>query len=583
MADQTPQIIIPMSGFGERFRRAGYYVPKPLIPVDGKPIIAHVLDMFPGETDVVFICNEDHLAEPAYQMEAILKRYCPAGTIVAIAPHRLGPVNAVLQAKNKIDPERPVIVNYCDFTCYWDYDEFKQFVETTDCDGCIPAYRGFHPHSLGSTYYAYVKETGLWMDDIQEKTPWTDTPMEEFASSGTYYFKSGQLCVSALEAQMARCLDVNGEFYVSLAYKIMQEAGARTAVYELQHFMQWGTPADLEQYQGWSNLFRRLSQQTGVRARQKGAVLVPMAGLGSRFAKEGYATPKPLIQISGRPMVIQATRDLPDAPETRFVLREALPELDRTIRKLRTSFVGAETIELSQVTDGQVISCLAGTDGLAPDAPLTIGACDNGMVYDVAEFERRLECGGPDVLIWTVRGHSDGIRRPEQFGWVDLDDDGAVCGARVRAPPEDPVTAPMVTGAFTFKRTIDFVRCSQRLVARNGRVNGEFYVDSLIEDALALGLSIEVFDIDFYIGWGTPVDLQIWEYWQSCFHKWGGHPYQLNKDARVAPASFERLEKRYAHVSPALPSGVKSASATQPKITDIVFDRSRDWLRTLAR
>jgi NDP-sugar pyrophosphorylase family protein len=58
------QIIIPMSSFGERFRRAGYTVPKPLIEVDGKPIISHVIDLFPGETNFIFICNEDHLDNP---------------------------------------------------------------------------------------------------------------------------------------------------------------------------------------------------------------------------------------------------------------------------------------------------------------------------------------------------------------------------------------------------------------------------------------------------------------------------------------------------------------------------------------
>ena len=42
------QIIIPMSGFGERFRKVGYKVPKPLIEIEGKPIIAHVIDMIPG-------------------------------------------------------------------------------------------------------------------------------------------------------------------------------------------------------------------------------------------------------------------------------------------------------------------------------------------------------------------------------------------------------------------------------------------------------------------------------------------------------------------------------------------------------
>ena len=63
------QIIVPMSGYGERFRRAGYALPKALIEVDGKPIIAHVIDMFPGETDFIFICNKEHLNNGNYNME----------------------------------------------------------------------------------------------------------------------------------------------------------------------------------------------------------------------------------------------------------------------------------------------------------------------------------------------------------------------------------------------------------------------------------------------------------------------------------------------------------------------------------
>jgi NDP-sugar pyrophosphorylase family protein len=104
------QIVIPMSGFGERFRRAGYSVPKPLIEVDGKPIIAHVIEMFPGEQDFVFICNQEHLNNSDYGMEAILTKYCPKGQIIGIPPHKLGPIHAVRQAEHLIDFDRPVVV-----------------------------------------------------------------------------------------------------------------------------------------------------------------------------------------------------------------------------------------------------------------------------------------------------------------------------------------------------------------------------------------------------------------------------------------------------------------------------------------
>ena len=70
-----------MSGFGERFRRVGYTVPKPLIEIEGKPIIAHVIDMFPNEMDFIFICNQDHLDNPEYQMKAVINQYCPTGRI----------------------------------------------------------------------------------------------------------------------------------------------------------------------------------------------------------------------------------------------------------------------------------------------------------------------------------------------------------------------------------------------------------------------------------------------------------------------------------------------------------------------
>ncbi|MEW5755401.1 MAG: hypothetical protein AB1810_03795 [Pseudomonadota bacterium] len=68
--------VVAMSGFGERFRKAGYTVPKPLIEIDGKPIIAHVIDMFPGEKNFVFVCNQDHLDNPGYKMREISYEYC---------------------------------------------------------------------------------------------------------------------------------------------------------------------------------------------------------------------------------------------------------------------------------------------------------------------------------------------------------------------------------------------------------------------------------------------------------------------------------------------------------------------------
>jgi choline kinase len=530
------QIVIPMSGFGERFKRAGYDVPKPLIEVEGKPIIAHVIDMFPDEPD--------HLADPRYRMREILESYCPTGIIVPIAAHKRGPIHAVLQVRDRIRDDAPVVVNYCDFTCYWDYAHFRRWVRETGCDGAVPAYRGFHPHSLGSTFYAYMRQTDGWASDIQEKTPFTDKPHEEYASSGTYYFASGALMKWAFDETVRRDLSVNSEYYASLAYKPLFDAGKRVAVYELQHFMQWGTPQDVAEYNQQSRGFHLL---TGERpqARQAGATLIPMAGSGSRFVKEGYAVPKPLIEVSGVAMAVAATRDLPAAERQVFVLRRDLPQLDVIVPRLTAAYPDARLVMLDKLTDGQAVTCLEALGEVDLDAPLTIGACDNGLLYDPHAFERLMADASVDVIVWGYRGHANAQRKPQFYGWIQ-EEGGRVTGVSVKKPLSDPVHDPIIVGAFTFRRARDFKTAAERLIARDGRVNGEFYVDTCIEDAIAAGLNVRLFDVDSYLCWGTPDELKTFEYWQSCFHKWAGHPYTLARDGRVRPDAVDGLERRYA-------------------------------------
>ena len=198
-----------MSGFGERFRKKGYKIPKPLILVDNKPIIQHVVEMFEGESDFIFICNRKHLISKKYKMKQILKKIAPKGNIVAIEPHKKGPVYAVLKAIKHVDLRKPTIVNYADFTCLWNYKDFKKYALNKKVDGAIPCYKDFHPHTIWSNYYAYVKEKNLRALDIQEKKPFTKSPKEEYASSGTYYFKNGLIMKDYFNLCIKKKLMVN--------------------------------------------------------------------------------------------------------------------------------------------------------------------------------------------------------------------------------------------------------------------------------------------------------------------------------------------------------------------------------------
>ena len=523
------QIVIPMSGFGERFRRVGYSVPKPLIMVDGKTIIQHVVEMFPGEKDFTFICNKDHLSDSKYQMDEILKKIAPECKIISIDPHKLGPVHAVLKSIDSLDLDKPTIVNYADFTCDWNYADFSKITKQSNCDGSIPCYRGFHPHTLWSNYYAYVPEKKMRALDIQEKKPFTDSPRDEFASSGTYYFKSASLMKQYFEKCVSLDLTVGGEYYVSMVYKPMIEDGLNIQVYELNHFMQWGTPSDLEEYSYWSNTFLSILSEKEP-PKHKGSLLLPMAGLGSRFEREGYTVPKPLINVSRKPMAIQALMDLPLTDDQKFVLRKDMYDVNFLKEVLRKNTKKAIFSVLDQTTDGQASTCVEGSNDLDKNMPLTIAACDNGMIYDADLFLSLMNSKDVDVIVWAARGYPGAIRNPEMYGWIDSDNTGVIQKISVKKPLSDPTKDPIVVGTFTFKKLSNFLSSVQKMKNRKELINGEYYVDSAINDAISQGLKCVIFEIDYYICWGTPDDLRTFEYWQNCFDGWEGHPYKLEKD-----------------------------------------------------
>lgn len=522
------QIVIPMSGFGERFRRAGYNVPKPLIKVDDKTIIEHVIALFPGETEVIFVCNQNHLEEPAFRMREILTAACPTGRIVGIEPHKLGPVFAVQQAADHLDRNRPVVVSYCDFSQYWDWLAFKKFVVETGCDGSIPSYRGFHPHSLGSTLYAYLKldASEEWLVDIQEKRPWTSTPMNEFASSGVYYFRSARLMLDYFDRCVAENLNVNGEFYLSMVYRPMARDGLRINAYPIEYFMQWGTPEDLKEYQGWDRLFRKYVNGRPPRnnGQVEGSLVIPMAGSGSRFAREGYTTPKPLIEVGEETMIERAIGDMPRASRLIVVTRADLPGTDDAAAALERRFGEIHMVTLKTVSAGQAISCLEGLGALSDDErrqPLTIGACDNGVVFDA---DRLRDLDAADCLVWGYRGHAASMRHPRSYSWIDADERGRVRRVGIKEPIGDLETTPIVIGAFSFKTTDLFKEAVDAMVARDLRVNNEFYADTAPNILIERGFDVRLFEVEHYVSFGTPDELRTYQYWEQCFSRWKLHP-----------------------------------------------------------
>jgi NDP-sugar pyrophosphorylase family protein len=518
------KIVIPMSGVGRRFVEAGYTDPKPLIVVDGQPIIKHVIDLFPGETDIHCICNQTHLETTA--MRSILNSY--SATIHEIDGHSYGPVYAVSQIFDTIGDDEEVIVSYCDYGTAWDYQGFLTHVRGAGLDGAVAAYRGFHPHMLGTDNYAFLRmDEGGLVAEVREKEPFTDDRMSEYASNGTYYFRTGAILKRFFQGLMDAGIQKNGEYYVSLVYNLLIQAGLRVGVYEIQKMLQWGTPRDLETYNMWSQHFKRAAQrQTPYKS--KATLILPFAGAGSRFKMVGFDTPKPLLDVNGKPMIFRAVESIPHCEKKVFVCLEEHERTYHLCDALTAEWPGSEVYAISAVTQGQACTCeiaIRSSPSITDDTPIVISACDNGVDYNVEAYAALEEDPSVDVIVWSFTNNPTGKLYPHMYAWLDVDDGGSIRHVSVKKHFEGAHHA--IIGTMFFRRAGLFKEGLKEIYEKNIRTNGEFYVDDLLNPLIQAGYNVKVFEADAYLCWGTPNDYKTYCYWREHFFNVWGQPHVM--------------------------------------------------------
>lgn len=526
-----------MSGIGKRFIDSGYSTPKPLIIVDGKPIIQHVINLFPNETNVKFICNNVHLEKT--NMRNILCNICPSGEIYEVPlENRKGPVHAVSMIFDDIDDHEEVIVSYCDYSSYWGYENFLKDIKEKNAHGAIACYRGFHPHMLNGDNYAFVREKkhgSKVVDAIQEKQPFTNNKMSEYASNGTYYFKTGAIMKHYFQKLMDLNLQINNEYYVSMVYNLMIEDGLNVNIFEIEHMLQWGTPDDLENYRSWSKYFNNIMQkQTIYNDKNNTTTVLPLAGRGSRFSQQGYALPKPLIEVNDKPMVVEAIRCLPQSKNNVFICMDKHLNEYSLGKKIKQYYPDSKIFGIDGVTEGQACTAEHGIteSNMNLDNPILITACDNGVYYDVEKYESLVNDTTNDVIVWSFRNEPTSKNNPNMYAWMETDENDFVKRVSCKQFNEeihDVKNSHVIIGTIFFRKAKYFIEGLQKNYQANIKTNDEFYVDDVINQNIKSGLKIKVFEVENYICWGTPDDYETFLYWQNFFHKCSWHPYIKTK------------------------------------------------------
>lgn len=240
-----------------------------------------------------------------------------------------------------------------------------------------------------------------------------------------------------------------------------------------------------------------------------------MAGSGKRFSDQGYKQSKPLIPVSGKPMIVQAVKAMPNADKWVFIVRQEHLDEKEVIDTLKTSGENVEII-VDENPIGQLNSALVAKPHYENEGPFFVGACDLGMVYDKKKYEEIMTAdNAPDVLVFSFTQQPNLPRNPQAWGWLKQDDDMNINGVSVKIPiSEDPYNDYAITGSFAFKSGKLFQELADELMQRGITVKGEYYIDSLLQLAIEKGLNVKSFPVK-YIGWGTPVDYEEYLEWEK--------------------------------------------------------------------
>jgi len=505
-----------MAGHSRRFNSAGYEGPKWLLPVGERPMIEHVVNMFNPNDSYHFVVSEDQAEHYSAEVNW-LGTLASNVDVCVVAAHEKGPTYSALQVSG-IPDDAPVIVTYCDFIVQWDYDSFVRHGH--GADGAIVSFRGFHPASFGTTLYAYMRTDGDRLLELREKQSFTNNRADEPASAGIYYFAEHATFRHYAQDLLAAEKKELPEAYVSLLFNPMVADGRIVILHDVDAFICLGTPEDYEQYQFW---YRYFSDKQTVEKLEERAVkrinLVPMAGSGSRFREYGYRVPKPLIQVRGEPMVLRAMRSMPAADNWIFLPRAKDMERHPIERAIRSLQPNTKFIPVTGLTSGQAATCLLAENVLEADAELLIASCDYEHRFDPFAWRKMQDDPSIDGAVWAHRLGATPTKSADSFAYCRTAKDERTIVEIVEKEtisdrPEDDL---MVVGTFWYRRAGDFVRGARAMIDNGITVNNEHYVGTSINQLIADGARFVAFEIDQWISFGDPFELEILEYWDSYF------------------------------------------------------------------
>ena len=229
-----------MAGRGSRFAEVGYEYPKPLIDVEGEPMIKKVVDNFKIYEDCRFIFLVLKEQYDKYLLKYLLPLICEenACEIVVVDQVTQGAACTVLLAKDLINNDEELIIANSDQIIEWEANHFLRYMRKKKSDAGIVTFL-----ASGSKWsFVKVNEDG-GITEVAEKNP-----ISNIGTTGHYYTSKGSLFVQAAEQMISKNIRTNNEFYVAPSFNELIGDGYKVINYPIPEMIGLGTPEDLEKY-----------------------------------------------------------------------------------------------------------------------------------------------------------------------------------------------------------------------------------------------------------------------------------------------------------------------------------------------
>jgi NDP-sugar pyrophosphorylase family protein len=487
-------ILIPIAGEDKFFSSDEYFFPKPLIEITGTPMIElcvrNLKRQFP-DAHFLFVVQSEHCSRFSLDgmLQILTDGHC---SIVRMDRPTKGALCSALMAIDHIVADEPLVVTNGDQIIDGDLGRMAARSKESGCDAAVVVFESLHPRWS----FVRLNDAGF-VEEAAEKRV-----ISRNAIAGFYYYRSGALFLEAALRTLEFDSDINGVYYISQTLNNLVLDGCKIATHKISSdaYHSFYSPQKVMEYERLSQRGRTSSSTVAKQRRIN--VVIPMAGEGSRFVRAGYIKPKPFIDVAGRTMIetVMENLALGDARYILLARKEHVVAEPDTIRRLR-ELGNVEIVSIDGPTEGTACTVLQAREMIDNETPLLIANCDQLVDFSCTDFVSECRTRGLDGLILCF----EDVARDPKWSFAKTDDNGLV----VEVAEKRAISQFATVGIYLFARGRDFVTGAVDMIARNERVNNEFYTCPVYNRIVGRGgrVGVHVVGAGAMHGLGVPEDL----------------------------------------------------------------------------